>query len=266
MQHVELTHWCIHAVQKIKYPPDREKVYLELRQHLDDRCEDFLAQGMDEDAAAKKACAVMGDPYEIADYLAAIHRPFWGYAYSIAKWLCIVVAVVALFVTLWTALPAFGNQYRQPEYQYFNPYTDTAIYDWKKELYLEPGSHFSDSGWRVTLDKASFWRTSTEYGYLFFQLNIRSLLHGDIQPSFTNFITARDNLGREYASLNKVLVAEEDRFVSGQNFHSSPFTWLFDAQLVAFEPDGVEWVDILYEADGRNYALRIDLTGGGASE
>ena len=80
MQHVELTHWCIHAVQKIKYPPDREKVYLELRQHLDDRCEDFLAQGMDADTAAKKACEVMGDPYEIADYLAAIYRPFWGYA------------------------------------------------------------------------------------------------------------------------------------------------------------------------------------------
>ena len=266
MQHVELTRWCIHAVQKIKYPPDREKVYLELRQHLDDRCEDFLAQGMDEDAAAKKACQVMGDPYEVADYLAAVHRPFWGYAYSVTKWLCIAVAVVAFFVILWHTAPASGSRYRQPEYQHFDPYADTAIYDWKKELYLEPGSHFSDSGWRVMMDKASFWRTSTGNGYLFFQLKIQSLLHGDSFPNFTSFISARDSLGREYASISKRLIAKEDRYIAGQDYHSSPFTWLFDAQLAAFDPDGVEWVDILYEADGRTHALRIDLSGGGTSE
>ena len=262
MQHYKLTRWCIHAVQKIKYPPDREKVYWELRQHLDDRCEDFLAQGMDEDTAAEKAWEVMGDPYEVADYLAAVHRPFWGYAYSITKWLCIAVAAAAFFVMLWDTLPAFGSHYRQPEYLHYDPYADTAISNWKKELHLEPDTHFSDSGWHVTLDKAAFWRASTQNGYLFFQLKIQSLLHGEYFPNFTSFISARDSLGREYACPNKRMIAEDDRFVSMQIYHSNAITWLVDAQLEAFDPEGVEWVDILYECDGRTYALRIDLTGG----
>ena len=264
MQHVELTHWCIHAVQKIKYPPDREKVYLELRQHLDDRCEDFLAQGMDEDSAAKKACEVMGDPYEIADYLAAIHRPFWGYAYSITKLLCIALAVWTLLVIVLGALFSFSKHYRQPDYGHFDPYANTALSDRTNQLYLEPGSHFSDSFWHVTLEKASLWRTTSGNFYFYFQLNVHDQLLSGRSPDFLSFISARDNLGREYVCPNKRSVAENDRYVSLQIYNSSPFTHIVDAELGAFDPDGVKWLDVLYECDGKCHSLRIDLTGGDA--
>ena len=264
MQHWKLTRWCTYAVQKIKYSPDREKVYQELRQHLDDRCESFLEQGMDEEAAADKAWEVMGDPNEVADHLAAIHRPFWGYAYSITKWVCIAVAFVVFFIVLWETVPPFGYSYSQPDYHYMDPYEDTTIHDWEKELYLEPDSHFSDSGWRVTLDKAALWITSTGTGYLYFQLKAQTLQPWSERPDFLYFISARDNLGREYVSPDKQMIAEDDRSVYGSTLHTSAFTWVYDAQLMGFHPEGVQWVDICYERDGRVHALRIDLTGGGA--
>ena len=62
MEHWKLTQWCTYAVSKIKYTPDRRAVYDELRQHLDDRCEDLLAQGMSKEEAAERAIELMGDP------------------------------------------------------------------------------------------------------------------------------------------------------------------------------------------------------------
>ena len=173
------------------------------------------------------------------------------------------MAVVALLVTLWNAFPAFGNHYQQPEYRNFDPYTDTTVFDRNKELYLEPDSHFTDSGWCVTLDKASLWRASTGKSYLYFQLNVKDQLQQKRSPDFLSFISARDNLGREYVCPNKRSVAENDRYVSLQIYNSSPFTHIVDAELGAFDPGGVKWLDVLYECDGRCHSLRIDLTGGG---
>ena len=87
----EFDKWCKQATHKIKYRPDRQEVYGELYQHIEDRYLDFLEQGMKPEDAQLQALKVMGEPKEIAPMLAAIHRPFWGYAYSLCKWICILL-------------------------------------------------------------------------------------------------------------------------------------------------------------------------------
>jgi len=92
--------WCTRAVRGIKYKPDREAVWNELFNHLQDRQEDFMAQGLSENDARIKAMDAMGDPDEIAPLLAKIHRPFWGYAYSISKWILVLILCFALNPTI----------------------------------------------------------------------------------------------------------------------------------------------------------------------
>ena len=85
MKHWKLTQWCVRATGRIRYSPDRAAVHEELRQHLDDRSDGFLAKGFSEEEAIEKTLDAMGDPAELAPLLAQIHKPFWGYAQDVCK-------------------------------------------------------------------------------------------------------------------------------------------------------------------------------------
>ena len=98
MQHWKLGKWCNQAVRLIRYPPDRKEVFEELRQHVDDRSDLFLAQGFSQEEAVEKTLLAMGDADELAPQLAAIHRPFWGFAYSITKWFTKLVIFALLLL------------------------------------------------------------------------------------------------------------------------------------------------------------------------
>lgn len=87
--------WLREAVGGIKYPPDRRRVERELYAHMLDRNRDFLKAGSTEREADEKVCAALGDPVEVRRELAAIHRPFWGYAYLFLR-------VLAFAILLWS--------------------------------------------------------------------------------------------------------------------------------------------------------------------
>ena len=100
--------WLREAVGGIKYPPDRRRVEKELYAHVMQRNRDFLKDGCTEREADEKACAVMGDPVEVRRDLAAIHRPFWGYAFLLIRILVIGILAWALitgFVAFTITLP-----------------------------------------------------------------------------------------------------------------------------------------------------------------
>ena len=90
--------WLLEAVGGIKYPPDRRRVEKELYSHIMTRNRDFLKEGCSEQEADKKACAVMGDPVEIRRELAALHRPFWGYAFLVLRILAVAAVIWGVFV------------------------------------------------------------------------------------------------------------------------------------------------------------------------
>jgi len=264
MEHWKLSRWCRQAVRKIHYPPDRNAVFQELYQHLDDRSDAFLAQGLTEEEAAEQTIAAMGDPAELAEPLAAIHRPFWGYACSIAKWLCILAAAgLALLLTAQSIRIITEDNYGPPDYSKsdFNPYSDTSPYGNERILYEEPGTTYTDSGYAVSLSKVSCW--DGPGGTLHFQLDVTSLLPWADDPDFCNFITVRDSSGNTYPFESAREAAEDpDKIVVGQVYRTSLITWIYNAHLLVFDHDGVEWVEVCYQRDGRDIVFRIDLPGG----
>lgn len=264
MDNWRLSQWCLHAVQRIKYPPDRNAVYQELRQHLDDRFDSFLAQGLSDEDAVNKTLEAMGDPKEVSKYLAAIHRPFWGYAYSITKWLYRLAACgLALLLLVQGLRIITEDNYSAPDYSNgkFNPYSGTSPYGNQRLLYKEPGTTFTDSGYAVTLSRVSCWDGPS--GTLYFQLKITSLLPWADDPDFCYYITARDSLGNTYPFRDARDAADNhDRIVKGEIYRTSVITWLYDARLLVFDSEGADLVELCYERDGRDMVFRIDLTGG----
>ena len=96
--------WLREAVGGIKFPPDRRKVEKELYAHIMDRNRDFLRSGCTEREADEKVCAAMGDPVEVRRDLAAIHRPFWGYAFLFLR-------ILVVGILLWSLVSGIRHRY-----------------------------------------------------------------------------------------------------------------------------------------------------------
>lgn len=100
-------------LSQIREKRAREKVYREVKGHLEDQKEVYLAEGMSEEEAEKKAVADMGDPLEAGTALDLIHRPkpAWGML-AVIGLLCTVGMLLQYTLLLHTESNAyyFKNQ------------------------------------------------------------------------------------------------------------------------------------------------------------
>ena len=107
---VNFDDWCYHAVAQIRFKPDRQMVFEELKAHLEDSYDHFLSQGYPAERAQRLAMEAMGDPEEIAPQLGAIHKPWLGYIYRFVKWITIPACIWAVFLLdfmSWQPCPAW---------------------------------------------------------------------------------------------------------------------------------------------------------------
>lgn len=96
--------WCRVAVKGIKYRPDRDAVYAELYEHLEDRYESFRSRGLEHEEAVDKTLEAMGSAEELAPLLAKAHRPFWPYLLSVSRTLLIAAIIITVLPLGWFIL------------------------------------------------------------------------------------------------------------------------------------------------------------------
>ncbi len=98
--------WLDQAVSGIRFGPDRRQVRQELLDHLEDKRADMarIFPGMTEEEAGGKALAAMGDPKELGQALAKIHKPWLGWLWQFSRLLALV-ALLLLAVEAIIALP-----------------------------------------------------------------------------------------------------------------------------------------------------------------
>ena len=278
MQHWKLGKWCNQAVRLIRYPPDRKEVFEELRQHVDDRSDLFLAQGFSQEEAVEKTLLAMGDADELAPQLAAIHKPFWGFAWSITKSFAIIAFIGMLLAVLIYRVPYIWAEFKElfrdvPDsletYLNWDPYEMTEHPDHgTRQLYLTPGCEYTDSGYTVTLTDAAVWKHDPgEYilGHLSFRLRITNPMPWASEPSFVKYLTAEDSLGNKYTFNHFDDLSDGYRgYVSGKLKKVGLSEWTLESEFINRFTKDVQWVDICYRRDGRNMIMRIWLSRGGA--
>jgi len=265
MEHWKLTQWCTYAVSKIKYAPDRRAVYDELRQHLDDRCDDLLAQGMSKDEAADKAVEVMGDPRELAPLLAAVHPPFWGYACSITKWLMRIVAVVMIISLLVTGYRILNV--RTTGSKLYNVYIEQSNSNITRILYAKPNCSDSSDGYTFTVTRVAIQQdihnnlngTQTFIYDLYIEVEVTKPHIWAADCFGTNAFWAMDDLGNQYAgwynddSIKSMTCTTytENHFVQYYNYNVT---------YVDFNPaEELSWFELRYDRAGRDVILHIEL-------
>lgn len=258
MKHWKLSHWCGDAVHKIHYPPDRDAVYEELRQHLDDRSEEFLAQGLSEEEAINKTLEVMGDSYELSIQLAAIHRPFWGFAYSITKWILRVVAIITALLFVVNIV----GQLIHPAYEintsggvYQGSVTGNVLYSVKQNCVDSSDGYLFSVHNAYIREDTYIYSDGTEEVKLFLliEMTISTLNSIGAPICAEHNFWGTDNQGRYYGG---------NYFLMYSNYTNARYIsdCVFMIPLETYED--LTWFELCYTEAGRDLVLHIDLTGG----
>ena len=268
--------WCRVAVKGIKYRPDRDKVHKELYEHLEDRYESFRSRGLEHDAAIDKTIEAMGSAEELAPQLAKIHRPFWSYMLIISRLLLIVSIIITLIplgVYIWDNIAmdsSFDAFYVFNDYDAYadNEYSDEYCIA-KRMLYLEPGCSASVDGYTVRATNAAWWRNEHFNinrwieDTFYIRLEVTNLLPWEeLANNIQDFFWAVDSLGNHYYGTAEHGNIYDSSQLSGRGQRSGVFSHTFELSLVNYISQDAEWIDLHYDRDGREFKLRIDLSGG----
>ena len=241
--------WCYHAVAQIRFKPDRDAVFRELKDHLEDHYDSLLCSGYAPEDAKRLALEAMGDPEEIAPQLGAIHKPWMGYLYRTVKWITVPLCVWALFLLI-----AFTGSH-------IHAVLSTANYPALQQkadggLWLQPKVSATCDGYHFRITEAA---VNAEGDTLY--LELQTTYWPWMQRSeMTYCFYALDSLGNIYASREEAGYDDIPKVIQTGGYFSQGFS-CENLEVIHFDSNA-QWVELRYERDGREIILRIDLTGG----
>ena len=272
MDKLEFMRWYAAATADIKYKPDRERVSEELYAHLEDRCAAMTEAGVPEAEAVKQALAAMGSADEVAEQMAKIHRPFWGYLLRFSRWLLLIAAVLVLFtVPRWIIQQPIGGGPQEYETLYFDSSqrVENGLRD-ERTFSARPMSRDFSDGYRFILTRAAEWHETgttpdgTEVDDYHFHMlvevfNLRPWAqYSDILREFY----AVDSLGNRYEAYMRSRYDRTTPTLAGNGLRSGLCTRTWEMWLSEYRSHGADWIELRYDQSGRDVRLRIDLTGG----
>lgn len=258
MDNYGFTRWCRRATAKIKFPPDRDAVAKELQQHLEDHYDALIAQGATHEEATAQAIAAMGSAEVIAPQLAAVHKPFWGYAARVTGFIAFFLLVCAIW---FAGMSLVNRTITRDEPEYF---TETELHYETRIFYDTPGTVIAAGDrYLFLINKAAVWEPKyiSEGDTLSacVQIKVFRWPHLDTFDGLEYFY-AVDDLGTIYQP-----PYNDDRDhprLSYGNVAYFPASQTFNLDVYGIPTQGIGWLELRYDRDGRDIAIRIDLTGG----
>ncbi|MBO5869019.1 MAG: hypothetical protein J6Q54_08930 [Oscillospiraceae bacterium] len=255
----EFYYWCRDAVRKIKYIPDRNKVYLELRSHMQDRYDSLIEKGIDPKEAQRQTIEAMGDANEVADLLAAIHKPFWGYALAITRFIATVLFCLAV---------GNGIYYLHEEYYLRSKELTTFNYAYGEYYYAaDPSAKDSSDGYTFRVTEAAIWRYPLEeaengkdyFDRVLLRVEVYNPLPWAPEQNILEQMWAVDSSGKYY---DLVLYESQGNDwgyynIGKQQLNST--TYRYDL-CINNPPEDIQWIELHYDREGRNLFLHVDLS------
>lgn len=248
MYYREFYYWCREAVSKIKYIPDKNKVYNELFDHLLDRYEGYIARGIPEQEATQKTLEAMGDPKALAPQLAAIHKPYWAYAMLLTRF----VVLVLLCLVIGRGIVFWHDQNYYTKNPLGDPFSDT---DKLMVSYVQPDIHDSSDGYTFCVTEAGLW----DYGAII-RLKVTNPVPWSLEQTAVFYLEGKDSLGHTYTS-HSMRGSKSPNYVTVLSERKGLTTYLYDLYLYG-DCAAARWFEISYDRDGRDIRLHIDFPRG----
>ena len=268
-----LDRWCEDAVQLICYGPDRDAVYRELRDHLEDAYDAATHRGLTPEEATQEVLKQMGPARELAPQLAAVHKPFWGYVLTACRCVLWIVLLGVLAQGAWFLYDNRPSQsadrwfYENPGEELVQVWEDGAG-EYRRVLDLTPEVSASCDGFTFDLSRAvmlfrdHYTDDTQDHHSFWFRIEVSDLFQWDLMDDLPrDDFWAVDSLGNVYVPYRKAAY-DTQSFVNGNLERTGLFTYRMDMWLTNFQSQDAQWIELRYERDGRDLRLRIDLTGG----
>lgn len=267
--------WCRKAVSRIVLPKDRVIAGRELMNHMEDRYQDFLEQGLPREEAERRTIEAMGEAGEIARQLRESYDPFWYLMKQrtrkiLAVLLCGVVFGLMCFV-LTNEILYLG--YGSHIFNRYDPYEDTYVSDGigrvQRVFYEEPGVKASTDGYTLKVTRAALWHGTyvdtqgqqQEEDYFHFRVEVSNPLPWAEFDDVFRWFWAEDDLGNHYYAAYESSGVRESS-VQGTAYQASGQTCVWEMYLKDYVSQEAQWIELHYDRAGRDVTLRIDLTGG----
>ena len=270
--------WLNAAVSGIGFWLDREKVEEELRGHLEDKTADLeRIFHLSHEEAEEMALKQMGDPKEIGEDLARIHKAWLGWLWLLSQ--VTVIALLCLAVLVWSRDP--GGQWENLKRDLLGTeYTDSAMFDpWRwvdREScqglqVLELSCPETQAGqYRVEVEQTQLWRYEEVEGregdlcmvYVRFRTEQKRPWESPINLS--DKMWAEDDCGTYIMSHDENLYREGPRewaeHMISEHIARKPFENMYQVIAVGVSPEATE-LTLYYDELGAEFALSISLEG-----
>lgn len=253
--------WARQAADRVKFRPDRDKVFRELVHHMEDRAEDLRSRGMPEEEAFRAAVESMGDAREVGDQLNAVHKLWLGRLWMMSKVLVILLVIVTVILTLinWSVWDLRGHYRMQDSYEEALERA-TVLYD------AEPkGLSAKLDGHTVQVERVSLvtYGTSGLDNRILLLLDVKGFLPWQLGPDLSTAWLV-DSHGTVYHGYGDGYLLSTYTGADIFRVGRTPTAWRYCVQASVF-PQDAEWVELRYDRAGRNFVLRIPLAGGEAA-
>lgn len=261
--------WCDMAVSYIRFKPDRPAVRQELLEHMQDKYDSYIEEGLTPSQAEKRTIREMGSERETGLLLRQIHKPYLGWLWRATQWTLVIVLIVAVVNGV-----KWGKNLRFYEDKYdpfITSYEDEETGTGRAEqvLYLEPNVSTECNGYTMTVTKVGHWKNvgGNEERFLI-RLEVFDPRPWAGSTDALYWLSAEDSLGNVYCPYFEHLSQGEwalEPYVDKGITQRTLFTDTWDVCLMNYVSHDADWIELRYDRGGKEFTIRIDLTGGEGS-
>lgn len=123
------------VLSHVKFKYDHNPIYVELSNHMEDRYEDFITNGMDKEQGQKEVITCMGDADILGEELNKVHSPLVGWIWLSLRNLLIILILINLFPVFSLITSAFISVFETYKDKEDSPLVYTIDIGYKEKVY-----------------------------------------------------------------------------------------------------------------------------------
>ena len=262
--------WLEEVCRPLKYKPDHDAAYKELKDHYQDHLDYLKDQGVLRNAAELQALEAMGDATEMRRLMTAAYRPVLTLLWRISRVLLAGLAVVVVATAIrfsaaqgegWSLRLLFsdpGEEILSNMAFYRDRDPDTQITEYRCDDTASLGE-FRFSAERILKCRADDRNiTGRSAHFLVLILKAKSPIVLEAPDELQFYMTAKDDKGNFYdCGWNRIGGQYPERYV-GLSVHKRIGPDYYDAWISGIDPD-IEWIDLSYNHLGKSFTLHISF-------
>ncbi len=123
------------VLSHVKFRYDHNPIYVELSNHMEDRYEDFISDGMDEEQGKRAVITCMGDADTLGEELNKVHSPVIGWIWLSLRNLLIILILINFFPVFSLITTSFISVFETYKDKEDSPLVYTIDVGYKEKVY-----------------------------------------------------------------------------------------------------------------------------------